>query len=68
MPNSVDTDQSASEEAKLIWIYTVCKGKAYPSSAGPALKYLTALRRLGTLGIFSQFTRQTAFLTFCLLS
>ena len=32
MANSVDPDQLASSE--LIWIYTVCKGRAYSGSAG----------------------------------
>ena len=31
MTNSEDPDQLAS---KLIWIYTVCKGRTYPGSAG----------------------------------
>ena len=35
MKNSVDTDQMAS----LIWIYTVFKGNAYPSSAGQGLRH-----------------------------
>ena len=34
--NSVDPDQLASEQ---IWIYTVCKGKAYLGSAGPGLSH-----------------------------
>ena len=42
MANSADTDQLA--EAKLIWIYTVCKGRIYPSSAGPGLKPYMDLR------------------------
>ena len=36
MTNSADPDQLASRN-RLIWIYTVCKDKAYPGSAGPGL-------------------------------
>ena len=36
MINSADPDQVASE-SQLIWIYTVCKGRAYPGSAGQVL-------------------------------
>ena len=36
MANSVDPDQLASE-SQLIWIYTVCKGRVYPGSAGHGL-------------------------------
>ena len=35
MANSADPDQFRSQ---LIWIYTVCKGKVYPGSAGQGLK------------------------------
>ena len=35
MTNSADPDQLAS----LIWIYAVCKGMAYPGSAGPGLRF-----------------------------
>ena len=34
MTNSADPDQ-------LIWIYTVCKGRAYPGSVGPGLSDCT---------------------------
>ena len=34
MANSADPDQLASSEAKMIWIYTVCKGKVYPGISG----------------------------------
>ena len=34
MANSADPDQLASS---LIWIYTVCKGRVYPGSAGQGL-------------------------------
>ena len=37
MANSADPDQLASSEAQLIWIYTVCKGRVYPGSAGRGL-------------------------------
>ena len=37
MANCADPDQLASSEAS-IWIYTVCKGRAYPGSAGLGLK------------------------------
>ena len=45
MANSADPDQLASSEAdlsgfmkkQLIWTYTVCKGRAYPGSAGQGL-------------------------------
>ena len=36
MANSADTDQLASSD-QLIWIFTVCKGRAYPGSAGLGL-------------------------------
>ena len=36
MANSTDPDQLASEQP--IWIYTVCKGRVYPGSAGLGLK------------------------------
>ena len=36
MTNSADPDQLASSQ--LIWIYTVCKGRVYPGSAGQELK------------------------------
>ena len=35
MANSADPDQFRSQ---LIWIYTVCKGRVYPGSAGQVLK------------------------------
>ena len=35
MANGADPDQLASSE--LIWIYTVCKGRIYPDSAGQIL-------------------------------
>ena len=35
MANSADPDQLAS----LIWIYTVCKGRVYPGSAGQGLNW-----------------------------
>ena len=35
MANSADPDQLASSD--LIWIYTVCKGRVYPGSAGQGL-------------------------------
>ena len=38
MANSADPDQKP-----LIWIYTVCKGRAYPGSAGLGLKLDSAL-------------------------
>ena len=34
---SADPDQMASR-SQLIWIYTVCKGRVYPGSAGLGLK------------------------------
>ena len=37
MTNSADPDQLASSEAN-IWIYTVCKDRVYPGSAGQGLK------------------------------
>ena len=40
MTNSADPDQLASEGffiCQLIWIYTVCKGRVYPGSAGRRL-------------------------------
>ena len=37
MTNSEDPDQLASEEPKLIWIYTICKVRAYRGSAGQGL-------------------------------
>ena len=40
MANSADLSQ-------MIWIQTVCKGRAYPGSAGQGL------RGLGTFGLFS---------------
>ena len=39
MANSADPDQLA-EANQLIWIYTVCKGRIYPSSAGQGLTFL----------------------------
>ena len=36
MANSADQDQLASSE--LTWIYTVCKGRVDPGSAGQELK------------------------------
>ena len=36
MANSADPDQFRSQ---LIWIYTVCKGRAYPGSAGQGLSF-----------------------------
>ena len=36
MTNSADQDQLASSE--LIWIYTVCKDRVYPGSAGLGLR------------------------------
>ena len=36
MANSADPDQLASDQL-LIWIYTVCKGRVYPGSAGLGL-------------------------------
>ena len=41
MANSADPDQlasSARSRSQLIWIYTVCKGREYPGSAGQGLK------------------------------
>ena len=38
MANSIDPDQLASEDAN-IWIYTVCKGRVYPGSAGQGLMW-----------------------------
>ena len=46
MTNSADPDQLASSEAN-IWIYTVCKGKAYPGSAGQGLTFSEVQERLG---------------------
>ena len=40
--NSADPDQFRSQ---LIWIYTVCKGRVYPGSAGQGLKYYTNTER-----------------------
>ena len=37
MPNRADPDQFGFFRCQLIWIYTVCKGRAYPGSAGPGL-------------------------------
>ena len=37
MTKGADLDQLASE---LIWIYTVCKGRVYPGSAGQGLSTL----------------------------
>ena len=38
MANSADPDQLASSDfSQLIWIYTVCKGRVYPGSAGQGL-------------------------------
>ena len=42
MTNCVDPDQLASEEAN-IWIYSVCKSRAYPGSAGPRLRHWSRL-------------------------
>ena len=39
MANSADPEQLASS-SQLIWIYTVCKGRAYTGSAGPGLMTL----------------------------
>ena len=36
MTNSADPDQLALR-SQLIWIYTVCKGRVYPGSAGQGL-------------------------------
>ena len=36
MADSADPDQLASSEAN-IWMYTVCKGRLYPGSAGLGL-------------------------------
>ena len=47
MANSADRDQLVSEEA-LIWIYTVCKGRVYPGSAGQGLKVLSNLSQLNS--------------------
>ena len=38
MTNSADQDQLASKRSQLIWIYTVCKGRAYLGPAGLGLK------------------------------
>ena len=32
--------------SQLIWIYTVCKCRAYPGSAGPGLRHIYAVRKL----------------------
>ena len=40
MANSADPDQLASQ---LIWIYTVCKNRAYLGSAGLGLNLCTEL-------------------------
>ena len=37
MANNVDPDKLASSEAN-IWIYTVCKDRVYPGSAGLGLR------------------------------
>ena len=38
MTNNADPDQLASSKANWSgWIYTVCKGKAYPGQAGQVL-------------------------------
>ena len=41
MANSADPDQLASSDgffrSQLIWIYTVCKDRTYPGSAGQGL-------------------------------
>ena len=37
MANSVDPDHVGFFRSQLIWIYTVCKGKAYPGSSGQGL-------------------------------
>ena len=39
MANNADPDQLAFR-SQLIWIYTVCKGRVYPGSAGQGLKLL----------------------------
>ena len=53
MTNSADSDQLASEEeTKLICIYTVCKGRVYPDSAGPGLNVRTGMVRNLCVPIF----------------
>ena len=38
MANSADSDQLASSEANWSGVYTVCKSRVYPGSAGQGLK------------------------------
>ena len=40
MANSADPDQFGFYRSQLIWIHTVCKGRAYPGSAGPGLNII----------------------------
>ena len=44
MANSADPDQLASNQ--LIWIYTVCKCRAHPGSAGSGLKMKSPFQKL----------------------
>ena len=45
MANSADLDQLASS-SQLIWIYTVCKGRTYPGTAGQGLMHLQCINYL----------------------
>ena len=54
MTNSVDPYQLASSAA--IWIYTVCKGRAYLGSAGPGLIPSLTLKILFLSGVLASGT------------
>ena len=42
MANSAESDQLASR-SQLIWIFTVCKDRVYPGSAGQGLKVAVSM-------------------------
>ena len=63
MANSADSDQLASE---LIWIYTVCKGRVYPGSAGLGLNIMW-LKIITALDKAFSFFKQKLFFIFIFL-
>ena len=44
----------------MIWIYTVCKGRVYPGSAGPGLKQFSLKIRLDILCVLSPVKEETS--------
>ena len=53
MANSADPDQLASSSQQ-IWIYTVCKGRVFPGSAGQGLNMYCNIRNVKPIMFVTQ--------------